>query len=43
LIPSWSRKASNLRFTIFSNALGLKLIFVFSLASIIMTSTLSVT
>jgi hypothetical protein len=42
LISLWSRKTSNLRFTIFSNALGLKLIFVYSLASKNMASTISV-
>jgi len=41
LIPLWSRKASNLRFTIFSNALGLKFICVYSVASKNMASIIS--
>jgi hypothetical protein len=40
--PFWSRIESNLRFTIFSNALGPKLIFLYSLASKNMVSTISV-
>jgi hypothetical protein len=41
-ISLWFRKTSNLRFTSFSNALGLKFIFVNSLASKNMASTMSV-
>jgi hypothetical protein len=42
LISLWSRKTSNLKFTIFLNALELKLIFVYPVASKNMASTISV-